>query len=351
MIYQRSFYAETLQNVAVLCFIFGGLLALVGVARIIGDNPELPAAATLGLVLLQLIKVAPQLLTATFFAALVMVFGRMCHSGEMIAWKIAGLRDAHWVALVVKLAVPMAITVGILAMYSVPWSLRYAEDYLHRVTQTLRLEDSTPSLFGEVAARDLVYHLDKLSPDREAALGVFIQRSIIPGEVQIIRAASAQTQTDLAGLRAIDLANGQVHDLDFNLFASSRTTFVEARLHLGQQWQTDKPRLRAMTLADLNEEASGATEFWWRLAFIPVVLMFALVALPLAKVKISGGAGYLATLALLSYWLYYAIAGLSKDYGIKGELPAVVAGMLPLGLLLGLGAIVTIATWNNRSWR
>lgn len=350
MIYRRAFFTETLRNISVLTLILGGLLALVGMARLLGDHTNLPASATLGLVILQTLKVSPQLLTAGCFAALVMVFGRMCHTGEMTAWRIAGLTDRDWLSAVLLLALPLALTVGVLALFSVPWSLRYAEDYLRQVTATVKLEDAPPSLFGEVPARNMIYHLDEISPDRDQALGVFIHRSTDFHSVQIIRAAKAQTETDLVGLRSIQLETGQVHDLNFITGESSNTSFAQAQLRLGEQWQADKPRRRAMVLTELDSSPPEQTEFWWRLAFLPATLLLALLALPLGQARFGGGGGYLATLALLCYWLFYALAGLCKDYGIRGEIPALLAACAPLLLLLIPLAGYGLVCWRRHSW-
>lgn len=348
MIYRRAFFTEILRTITTLLVVLGGLLTIIGLSRLLADHTALPVQATLVLVALQLLKYSPQLLTASLFAALVVVFGRMRQSGEMAAWGVAGLNVRDWQTAVLAIAVPMAATVALLALHSVPWSVRYSQAYLREVSKTIKLENATPSLFGEIPAHGLVFHLDALSPDRTEALGVFIIRAPDPASLQVMSAKRSKTVLDLGGLRRMEMNAGHVHELNFTTGQGSLIKFTDATLHLGNQAIANNPSRRARALADLDDTAPDQVEYWWRYAFFPTAVLLSLLALPLGLTRLGRGRGYQTVLALLAYWLFYACVNLFKDYGIQGKLPLLLAAFTPQLALLLPCALGGVLYWRKR---
>ncbi|MBF2735730.1 MAG: LptF/LptG family permease, partial [Betaproteobacteria bacterium AqS2] len=316
----------------------GGLAAMVLLGRIVADAGYLPAHAALVLLGLQLLKNSPQLLSVSAFAGMLIAFSRMAQARELTAWAMAGLGDRAWTGAALALALPMAVTVALLALHAAPWAIRSAADYQRGLADEVELERASPGLFGEIASQDLVYHLRAVSPDRGHALGIFIARGAKEDGVQLILAEQADTLIDDAGLHRLDFSGGEVHSLDFATRTASRIRFAAGAFQLSQSAGGGAQRRRALAAADLGDGAAGRTELWWRLSFGPALLLLTLLALPFGRMGLSSGKGYQVLLAILCYWFYYALSGYAKELGGRGELPAALAAGGPL-VLLAAGAL------------
>ncbi len=334
MIYRQSFNSETINNGAALAIVLGGIFLLVWLGRLYADQIALSGFATFNLVLLQTTRILPQLLTVGLFAGMVITFNRMVQSNEYNAWAAAGLCDRDWQRTVLWLALPIAVVIAVLALHGVPWVIRFAEEYQRQLTEQAKVEDSAPGLFSELPDQDLVFHIAALSSDRQSAIGIFIIRQPQDKILQIMSAQRADTEIDAGGLRSLRMQQGHFHALDFATQSGSRITFNNADLDLSSQQETREYRLRARALGDLGDSAGERVEFWWRVSFPISLVLLCLLALPLGRSSPGSGRSYQALIAVLIYWLYYACAGLAKDYGIQKSISPLTAGLGPLLLLL-----------------
>ena len=333
MIYRRAFYGEALGNAALLLGVIGGLTAMVLMGRLVTDTAYLTAGSTLLLLLLQLIKYLPQLVSASLFAALVVTFNRMVQSRELASWSMVGLRRRHWLGCTLALSLPSALAVLLLALYGAPWSIRFADSYQRELASTLKLEQTSPGIFGEIKAQDLVFHLGALSPDRKQALNIFIARATAAQAFQIASAAKADTTIDAGGVRSLALYQGQLNVIDFASEASSRIEFAASQFNLGQASEQSQVRRRALAPSELRRSDANRVELYWRLGFGPALVLLALLAFALGRLSPNSGKGYQVVLAILVYWFYTALAGFVRDLGFAGELAPWAAGALPPGLL------------------
>lgn len=342
MIYRRAFYREALHNAALVLGVLGGLVAMVLMGRLVTDTAHLGAGATLLLLLLQLVKYLPQLLSAALFAALVVTFNRMVQSRELASWGMVGLRRRHWLGCTLALSLPAALAVMLLALFSAPWSIRFADAYQRQLASTLKLEQASPGIFGEIQGQGLVFHLGALSADRKQALSIFIARASGPGSFQIASAAKADTTIAADGLRSVALHRGLLDLIDFRNRQSSRIEFATSAFNLGQAGEAQRTRRRAQAPGELGASAASRVELLWRLGFGPALVLLGLLAYFIGRLSPGSGKGYQVLLAILVYWLYTALAGFARDLGFAGELAPLAAAALPLALL-GAGVALALA--------
>ena len=349
MIYRRAFFSEVTHHILVVLVVLGGLTALVTMGQLITATGALSATATLVLLALAMIKVTPQLLTVALFAGLVLTFNRMAYYRELNAWSTAGLRDRDWFKATLVLTIPMTVTIWILAVYVAPWSLRFAADYQRELASTIKLEETNPGLFGEIPGQQAIYHLGAISPNRQQALGVFIARQHAATSMQLILGARVTTEIDAGGLRDLIIEGGELHNLDFAQHAGFKVNFKQAELKLGSQFTPARLRLRALAPAQLDASPAARVELLWRHAFAGIALLLALFALPLGRTSPGTGRSYQVVLAIVTYWLFYALCGYAKGLGEQAVLSPAVAAFGPLGLLAlvtGTGTVIA----HQRRW-
>lgn len=350
MIYRRSFFAEAGANVAMLAAVLGGLASMVLMGRLITQTVSVSTGWMLTLLGFELVKVLPQLLTVSLFAGLVVTFSRMSQARELAAWRISGLGDRHWQVAVLAMALPMAVTVWVLALHVAPWSIRNSELFQSELAESLEIEDTAPGIFGEVAENRLVYHLDALSPDRRQALGIFIAKRSGPSDFQLVLATRAKTVVDDLGLRDLVMDGGEMHNVSLSGRSASRVSFGRAEFRIGREERDDNVRLRAYPLDSLGGRDAERVERLWRHAFGAAALLLCLAALPLGRMSPGSGRSYQVLLAVLVYWLYYALAGYAKDLGEGGEVSALLAAFGPLALIaLPLAAVAGARIARRRS--
>ena len=343
MIYKRAFYNEAGLNIATVLMALGGLFGMVLMARLLAETLSVSATSVLVLLGLELLKITPQLCTVALFAGLVMTFSRMSQSREMAAWQISGLRDIHWNILVVFMAVPMAMAIWVLALHAAPWSIRQSSSYQTVLADKAKLEDTAPGIFGEIEDQNLVYHLGALSPDRRQALGIFIVRRQGPMNLQIVLTDKAETVIDDVGLRNLRMEKGELHNLSFSTKAATKIDFAKAEFQFGKEERIDTLRLRGRTLASLGGQPAARTEYFWRHSFAAAALLFGFMAFPIGRLSPGSGRSYQVLLAVLSYWLYYAISGYAKDLGNNGDIAPAAAAFSPLVLVtLALFALLAL---------
>ena len=334
MIYRRSFYYEALNNAAVLVAILGGIFLLVWFGLLLTEQIAFSGVVSFNLVLLKTASIMPQLLTVALFSGTVTTFSRMVQSAEYTAWAFAGLRERHWQLCVLLLALPMAVTVGMLALHGAPWTIRFAEDYQRQAIGETRLEDNVPGLFSELPDQNLIFYFDALNPDYRSALGIFIVRQPQENVMHLLSARRADTEINANGLRSLRMQQGLFTALDFSRSSGSHINFNSAQLDLSKRQDHQQYRLRSRPLSELSADAAGQVEYWWRVSFPLCLLLLCLMALPLGQLSPGTGRSYQMLLATLCYWLYYTFAGLAKAYGLQGTITPLTAGLGPLLLLV-----------------
>ncbi len=351
MIWRRSFAGDAILNAVAVFTLFFVLISLVFLARLLARNPGLPTGALLSLLMLEMFKALPQLLSFSVFAGLVIEFGRQARTREHEAWAIAGLRLRDWSLAAMGIGAPTAAVIAFLAVFAVPWTLRISASYQQRLADELRLDEPAPGIFGGIPGLQLVYSMESAQLDRSQLRNLFVARDLDRGQMQIVLANSVRADVPSEPLRNMEMTDGAIYAIDLSAGTVDEFGFGEATYRIGSE-PSEEPihRLRALAASDLAGGSHRArVELLWRWAVPASALLLALLALPAGRASPHSGREYKLLLAFLGFWLYWAVEGLCKDLGMRGQLsPLAAAGLPPAGLAAVLAAATAYAARMRR---
>lgn len=279
------------------------------------------------------------------FLAFLLVLGRLQRDSELIAMQAGGVSFARIYGAIFLVAGPSALILLLLLSYAVP-RIELLVDHL-RDQADLRsdLVGVTPGRFLRSRVGDQVFFAERLSPDREALLNVFIYDES-GGQAEVTVAARAIAEI-IGESRYLVLEDGHRYVGTPGTGAFQLLSFDRARMEVPDPTLVQPRRsLDAMALSELWERRNRPrfrAELEWRIALPVSVLMLALMALPLGLAPPRSGRYARLPLALLAYVIYANFLIMGKSW--------LGSGQLPLWLGLWWVHLIPLAIWLALSWR
>ncbi|BAN69362.1 LPS export ABC transporter permease LptF [endosymbiont of unidentified scaly snail isolate Monju] len=313
----------------------------------------------LSLLGLQAIKVLGVLLPPAFFFSLLWVLGGMYRDGEMVALQAAGVGPARFYRSVMLLAVPLALLTAILSFEGLPWANAAIERIKLAQRDVLDIGGIRPGRFNDFDKGRLVIYTRGMSDDGRRLQGVFV-RDRQHGRSGIVVAREAYQAFDQAsGDRFVILADGRRYEgrpgqADYAVATFGEYALRLPRLDLGQR----RLRVGARATDDLWRDGSlpARAEIQYRLSVPTGVLVFALLAVPLARTRPRGDVYGRVGLAVLVYFVFMNLQRVAERWMELGVLPAWLGMWWVALVMIGIGGLVMLADsfwlagWLRR-WR
>lgn len=288
----------------------------------------LPAEVVFTLLTLKSIKLFTLLLPLAFYLAVLLVLGRMYRDSEMTALAACGIGNGRLLRPVAAVAALFALLLGYLSFTLVPWAQQRAAAIEKEAEQAADITGIAAGRFKESRRGDRVLFVEELSADKREMRNIFVQMSRKGGRFAIQSSDTAHLGGDPAsGDRSLVMEQGTLYegrpgDGDWRVvrFASHAVRIKESE---------DAPDYRPYDLRSTAElwgapERQAAGELHWRLAAPLSALLFALISVPLARIRPRQGRyGKLFT-ALLVYVFYYNALGIGRNLLERDVLPAAV---------------------------
>lgn len=300
------------------------------------------------LVGLQLPRIVSIVIPMSALLATLMVYNAMSNQFEIIAMRMSGIS-------LYRLALP-AVMLGVLATgsgfllenYIVPTCNKYARGLKTYAIDQQNLPASEQNFtYRQFDDYQQLKRLIYVSHFKDQALGYSTVIDLTnPVTLQVIQARSGYW-----GKQAIALTDANVYTVSFNQKVSN-TTFAH-KLNLQHFIAPQKPpkiyKPREMSFFELtgwikaNEKRNGRKMLrdvyvdWWEKLTVPLSsLPLVMIAVPLAMTspRKMNNMGFLSAIVIL--FLYYVVRHLCVHSGQVGILPAPLAAVLPLLIILTL---------------
>lgn len=347
-ILDRFLAREVLKTLLVILLILLLVLLASHFVKLLGRAAagSLAPDAVLSLLGLQAIKVAGVLLPPSFFFSLLWVLGRMYRDGEMVALQASGVGVARVYRSTMLLAVPLAILSGILTFMALPWANASIEQIKFVQQDAADISGVRPGRFNEFDRGRVIIYTKGVSPDGRRLQGVFVQDRQ-HGRSGVVVADQAYQVTDKAsGDRFVILANGSRYEGvpgqgNYQIGKFREYAFRLPRLELGDR----RLRVGARPSAELWHETDLAAraELQYRFSVPTAMLVFALLAVPLARSEPRKDVYGRIGLAVLVYFVFMNLQRIAERWMELQVLPAWL-GMwwVALVMMLVAGLIVLL---------
>ncbi len=355
----RLILREVLQALGLIILILLVVLCASQMVRLLGKIAAgtLSGEMLLSLIGYQIIRLLPRLLPAAFFFALLWVLAGMYRDNEMTALYSSGVSVARIYRAALISALPVCILTAACSLYWVPWANAGIQQIRQQPQALDKISLVRPAEFNEYG--EIIVYAAALSADGTRLQQLFLQDQQ-QDQTGIVLADSAQIHTTPeTGERYLILQQGHRYvgtpgqaDYQIGSFGEyglriPATEPVPARLQIAAQpssqlWQQDQLAARA--------------EWQYRLSLPLAVLVFTLLAVPLARTAPRQDIYGRIALAILLYFIYLNLQRVAERWMEQAITPAwlglwwVAAGLAAIaGLLLFLNT-----TWlaqQKRIWR
>lgn len=350
-IIDRLLFREVLKTLTVILFILLLVLLASHMVKLLGKAADGSIGSDVLLVLvgLELVKVSGVLLPPAFFFALLWVMGGMYRDSEMVALQASGVGPARLLRSVMLIAVPLAAISAVMVLYLVPWANSSIEVIKFAQRDSSDISGVRAGRFNEFSRGDLVVYTRGVSEDGGRLQQVFVQDRQ-QGKLGIVVADEAFQATDpVSGDRFIILAEGQRYEGTPGEADYAIAGFDEYAIRVPQlSLDTGELRVGAQSTAALSGQDSLAAraELQYRLSVPSAVLVFALLALPLARSQprrdIYGRIG----LAILVYFVFINLQRVAERWMELGTTPAWMGMWWVAALMTGVAGLIVLLDSN-----
>ncbi|RME33617.1 MAG: LPS export ABC transporter permease LptF [Gammaproteobacteria bacterium] len=287
------------------------------------------------------------LLPLCLFVAILLVFGRMHRDNEVVAIENAGLGIPFFLGTVLRYAAAAGVVILLLATFIAPRAEQRMAEIQARARSEADLIGITAGKFKEFSRGERVIYVEKMNDERTRMENVFLQ--VREGDkLGVLTSGSAALETDPeTGDRFVVFRDGRRYDgvpgqLDYAI-----TEYEKYAVRIDRGQARARKTIESMPVRTLlrGGRREYLAELQWRVSMPLSALLLALFGTLLAFSRV-GREPYLgAVTAVLIYFTYSNLLGISKSLIDRGQLTPWI-GLWWVHLLLA--ALITLLYFNPR---
>jgi lipopolysaccharide export system permease protein len=351
-ILDRLLVREVLKTLAVFLLILLLVLLASHFVKLLGQAASggLAPGTVLSLLGYEAIKVLGVLLPPAFFFSLLWVLGRMYRDGEMVALQAGGLGIGRIYRAAMLLAVPLVLLSGVLTLQALPWANASIERIKLAQKDTADISGVRPGRFNEFDRGRLVIYTRGLSSDNKRLQGLFVQDRQHGRSGVVVADEAYQVNDEKTGDRFVILTDGQRYEgmpgrADYQVAEFGEYAFRLPSMDLGGQ----SLRVGARSSAELwkTDTLAARAELQYRFSVPTAVLVFALLAVPLARSEPRKDVYGRIGLAVLVYFVFMNLQRIAERWMELTVLPAWL-GMWWVALVMA--AVAGLIFLSDSNW-
>ena len=123
-----------------------------------------------------LLKHMPLLLSLTVFITILMTLSRWYKDSEMIIWFSSGLGLYSLVRPVVTFCIPIIILIASLSLFISPWAVQKAEEYKSGLKNRDEIATITPGTFKESKSSNKLFYVEGFNSIGNSVKNIFIHK-------------------------------------------------------------------------------------------------------------------------------------------------------------------------------
>lgn len=290
------------------------------------------------------------LLPLGFFLGIVLAYGRLYADNEMTVMNVGGLSHTRLIKYTLPLAGLIMTIMSALCFWINPHLLAYRNNLLAQTGTAVQVQLITPGRF-QTLDNEQVFYVEQVSPDRRYMHHIFVAKiDNTPNKNGIVSSTiltannGYQTVSPKNGDRFFVTTHGQRYtgkpgQNDFEIMQYDEHGLrIESHIAAGAS-EVETMSTSALWHADKNR-AAALGELQWRFSLPFSILLLALLAIPLSRVKPRHGRYTQLLPAILIYVCYGDLLLIARNAVQHGSLNPALGLWGVHGLLLIVIAIV-----------
>ncbi|MGB5488289.1 MAG: LPS export ABC transporter permease LptF [Lysobacterales bacterium] len=285
------------------------------------DAGLLQPAEVANLTLLKSIIALDVLLPLSLFLGVMTGLGRLYSDSEIYAMRASGISEANLLRPLMRLALVLAVLVGLLSTLARPWAYAQSFEIKARAEASAETGRIRAARFYDFGKNDRTVFIEHIAANGRDLDGVFIRTRKDDG-LQVITARKGEFDYFFKPmLHRLKLTDARilkkVHDgTDLSGQFGSFTLFLPA--------QSPKPpgyKVKSASTNTLRQSADPVdrAEFQWRLSTPVSALLLALAAIPLSRSRPRQGRYAKMLVALGIYAVYFNLLDVSRSWVEQGS--------------------------------
>ena len=264
----------------------------------------------------------PTMLALSLFIAVVATLSRMYRESEMTIWFASGIGLTRFVRPVLRVAWPVLLVIGVLALFVWPWQNQRGVELKERFERRSDLSRVTPGQFQTSNDGTRVFFIERDAVDARTGRNVFILSSL-PTSESVTSAHSGRIEL-VGDERFLQLSRGQQNEENLRTGEKTLARFEGYNARAGERMISEMDKLppKARRSVDLLREPTPRHqgELVWRLGLLLGAANMVLLGVGLSASNPRRASNWNLLFALLSFAIYYNVINLSQAWVAGGKL-------------------------------
>ncbi len=310
----------------------------------------LPAKTILALLGLKTVSYASLLLPLSMYLAILLTLGRMYRDSEIAALNACGVGTGRLYRPHFMAAVPLTALLVYMGLFLSPWSAELGYAMRAQAEKMSELATVNAGRFRESPSKELVFYVERVSPDQKEMKNVFIESWRRERPDLLTADTALQTVDEKTGERYLVLRDGYRYEgvpgaADFRIIRYQQQRVL---LRPGESADVRYKRDATPTATLLrSRDPEDIAELQWRFSIPLSGLLLALLAVPLAHATPRQGRYGRLVLGVFIYITYVNLEGVAQVWVERGKTPAWI-GVWWVHLLLVLLVIGLLVRQEGR---
>jgi len=263
----------------------------------------------------------PTMLALSLFIAVVATLSRMYRESEMSIWFASGVGLTRFVSPVLRVAGPVLLVIGVLALFVWPWQNQRSAELKDRFQRRSDISRVAPNQFTTSSDGTSVFFTERDANDAKTARNVFILRSL-PDSESVTSARSGKIEMD-GDDRYLVLSRGQRNEENLKSNEKTLARFEGYRVQAGERvlsGMNDLPPKARSTLELLLEPTPRHQgQLAWRLGLLLGAANMTLLGIGLSASNPRRPNNWNLLFALLAFVVYYNVINLTEAWIAGGK--------------------------------
>ena len=263
----------------------------------------------------------PTMLALSLFIAVVATLSRMYRESEMSIWFASGVGLTRFVSPVLRVAGPVLLVIGVLALFVWPWQNQRSAELKDRFQRRSDISRVAPNQFTTSSDGTSVFFTERDANDAKTARNVFILKSL-PESESVTSARSGKIEMD-GDDRYLVLSRGQRNEENLKSNEKTLARFEGYRVQAGERvlsGMNDLPPKARSTLELLLEPTPRHQgQLAWRLGLLLGAANMTLLGIGLSASNPRRPNNWNLLFALLAFVVYYNVINLTEAWIAGGK--------------------------------